>query len=900
MKQQSRKPPKRKSNHAVHTAARAATRSKNKPLARYQSMRDFGVTPEPKGAAGKRSNAGALSFVVQKHAASHLHYDFRLEWQGVLKSWAIAKGPSYYPGDKRLAVEVEDHPLDYGGFEGIIPQGQYGGGTVMLWDRGTWEPLGDAARQLREGNLKFRLQGEKLKGCWALVRMKGKFAGRSKPSWLLIKEHDETERGDDAPAIVDEAPLSVVSGRDMQQIAEAQDAVWNAKGAQTQSSAAAHRANAPKQASPTVRLPREMAATLKRLPSEALPRFVPPQLATLVSEPGAGENRVYEIKLDGYRIQARVDKKADPPVQLLTRTGLDWTRRMRPRVDALLQLPVRAALLDGELVVLDEKGTTSFAKLQAALKDGSRHALTYFAFDLLHLDGHNLRGEPLLIRKKMLSHLLQDAAAGSAVRLSEHVKGNGAEIFQKACELGAEGVVSKLAQGFYHSGRSRDWCKLKCYLEQELVIGGYTLPSNGTYGVGALLLGYYDAGKLIYAGRTGTGFTRATHRRMREQLETIRRKTAPFAKTEKDARRGAIWVQPQLVAQVSFASWTADGLVRQAAFKGLREDKPAKTVRREGGQMPEPEGKAAKKHRAKSTTVRSEVRLSHRDKVLDEDSGLTKEALADYYASVAPFMLPHIQGRAVSIVRCPAGSDLSCFFQKHNNHTLPGEIESIEIASRKTGKVEPFLTITSANDLLVLAQANVLEIHAWGSTRDSLEKPDRLTIDLDPDDAIDWKTLAGAAAEVRKRLQRAGLKSFLKSTGGKGLHVVAPIEPEHEWPEVKEFAHRLVLEMEKKNPDLYLTRMTKAARKGKIYLDYLRNERGATAIAPFSPRARPGAPVALPLRWSELKSAERPIFRVMDFDGWRKRLKADPWSGFLGLRQSLRLHESVRRSRGRR
>lgn len=872
----------------TRAASSRGAKSAEQPLARYQDKRDFAITPEPKGtAASARSRREGLRFVVQKHAASHLHYDFRLEWAGVLKSWAVAKGPSYSPADKRLAVEVEDHPLDYGGFEGIIPQGQYGGGTVMVWDRGTWEPLGDAASQLREGNLKFLLHGEKLRGAWALVRMKGKFAGKSKPSWLLIKEHDEAERAPNAPAIVEEAPRSVLSGRDMQQIAEAKDAVWNAKGAQP--SFAEKNAAPAKPARARARLTADLARSLQGLAKEALPRFVRPQLASLASAPVAGEDRIYEIKLDGYRIQARVDKSGTPPVQLLTRTGLDWTGSMQSIADALRELPVKTALLDGELVVLEESGTTSFAKLQAALKEGAHDPLTYFAFDLLHLDGHNLRGEPLMVRKKMLGELLRDLPARSPVRLSEHVMGQGSEIFEKACELGAEGVISKRGDGAYTSGRSRDWWKLKCHLEQEFVIGGYTLPSNGTHGIGALLLGYYDGGKLIYAGRTGTGFTRSSHQRIRDQLEAIPRSTSPFAKITQIARRGAHWVQPQLVAQVSFASWTADGLVRQAAFKGLREDKPAKSVRREREQMKqsakEDGGKDPKSSRPLEA---SNFRLTHREKVLDKDSGLTKEALASYYAAIAPYMLPYIQNRAISIVRCPEGSDLSCFFQKHNNHTLPGEIESIEIASRKTGKVEAFITVSSAQDLLVLAQSNVLEIHAWGSTREALEKPDRLTIDLDPDESIDWKTLADAAAEVRKRLRAAGLKSFLKSTGGKGLHVVAPMEPEHEWPEVKDFAHQLVLAMERESPEIYLTRMTKSARKGKIYLDYLRNERGATAIAPFSPRARPGAPVALPLRWTELKSAERPIFRVMDYAGWRKRLKTDPWRDFFRLHQHLK------------
>jgi bifunctional non-homologous end joining protein LigD len=861
-----------------------------KPLARYQSMRNFDITPEPTGqAAARRSRQRALSFVVQKHEASHLHYDFRLEWDGVLKSWAVAKGPSYDPGDRRLAVEVEDHPLAYGSFEGIIPQGQYGGGTVMVWDRGTWEPSGDAARQLRDGNLKFELHGEKLRGTWALVRMKGKFSGRSKPSWLLIKERDGTEHDANAPAIVDAAPLSVLTARDMQAIAEAKDAVWNAKSSTPPSSRRLQTLSV-KPARFNASHEGISQDSLSGLPREPLPRFIPPQLASLAKVPVRGEDRVYEIKLDGYRIQARIDRNSKQPVQLLTRTGLDWTDSMTSVADALGQLSAETALLDGELVVLGQDGITSFAYLQAALKERARHPLTYFAFDLLHLDGHSLRDAPLVVRKEILGDLLCSLPASSHVRLSEHVAGQGSEIFEKACELGAEGVISKLAEGTYRSGRSQDWWKLKCHLEQEFVIVGYTLPSNGIYGVGSLLLGYYEGGKLIYAGRTGTGFTRTTHRQVRDQLEKISASTPPFMKAGKHIRRGVLWVRPELVAQVSFASWTADGVVRQAAFKGLREDKPAKSVQREREQMkPSAAVRTKGGSRNSPALAATHVRLTHGEKVLDRDSGLTKKALADYYVEIAPYMVPYLEGRAVSIVRCPEGSDLSCFFQKHNNHMLPAGIQSIEIASRKTGKVEPFITVSGINDLLIFAQSNVLEIHAWGSKREALENPDRLTIDLDPDDEIDWKTLAKAAAEVRKRLQRAGLRSFLKSTGGKGLHVVSPIEPEHEWAAIKHFTHQLVLAMEQENPELYLTRMTKAARKGKIYLDYLRNERGATAIAPYSPRARSGAPVALPLRWTELRLEDRPIFTVMEFPDWRKRLKADPWRGLLHLRQHLRL-----------
>ena len=886
-------------------------------LAEYRDKRNFDITPEPGVSRSKsraQSKKSALTFVIQKHAASRLHYDFRLEWDGVLKSWAVAKGPSYYPGDKRLAVQVEDHPLDYGGFEGIIPKGQYGGGTVLLWDRGTWEPMNDAAEGLQNGNLKFTLRGKKLRGNWALIRMGGRLANPAKPNWLLIKERDEYARGASDIPVTEEEPDSVLSGRDMDSIAEAKDAVWNSReGASIRRTssigrkATTHRKSTRSKASTgaeqaidtippsraRVSAPRQLAAQFAKAPREALPPFFPPQLASLAASPPTGGDWIHELKLDGYRMQARIQTDAKRDVKLLTRTAQDWTHRMSSIAEAAAALPVRGALLDGEVVVLDSHGLSSFASLQAAFHEGARYALTYFVFDLLHWNGRSLRNLPLIERKKLLAELFARLPPDGPIRMSEHLNGDGSTVFAHACKLGAEGIVSKLAQGRYISGRSNGWLKSKCYREQELVIGGFTLPSNGTHGVGALLLGYYKKGKLIYAGRTGTGFTRKTHHMMRERLEAIARKTSPFADLPDKMSRGAHWTKPTLVAQVTFAAWTADNLVRQAAFKGLREDKPAKAVHREEEkQMPGEHEVATKNPKAAQSSIkaraakRSEaaeqpknllIRLTHPDKVLDLKSGLTKGELAQYYSDVAAHMLPHIAGRPLSLVRCLNGSAKRCFFQKHTNDTLPPDIESVDIVDKKTGKPEPYITLHTAESLVELAQLSVMEIHAWGSENESLEKPDHIVIDLDPDIAIGWQTLAAAATEVRQRMKAAGLEPFLKATGGKGLHVVAPIRPEHEWPAVKDFAHKLVLAMEADSPQLYLTRMTKSARKGKIYLDYLRNERGATSIAPYSPRARDGAPVALPLSWSELKSPRLPLFFVSDFFQWKHRLRTDPW-----------------------
>jgi bifunctional non-homologous end joining protein LigD len=850
-----------------------------------------------------------LPFVVQKHAASHLHYDFRLGWNGVLKSWAIAKGPSYLTRDKRLAVQVEDHPIDYGGFEGIIPKGQYGGGTVMVWDQGTWEPQPghtDVDAGLRTGSLKFILHGKKLKGKWALIRMGGKAANERKPNWLLIKEHDEFERGENDPSVTEEETNSAVTGRSLEEIAKSEDHVWNSK--DTASGNAWYRKDSPAEkngasakssaAAAKARLA-DFGSALKKAPKEELPDFVAPELALQSETPPPGKEWLHELKLDGYRIQARKDGKR---VQLLTRKGLDWTHRMKTIAGLVAELPVEKAILDGEVVVLAENGSTSFADLQAAFQEGVKKPLTYFVFDLLHLNGHSLRGLALGSRKNILAKVVD--GSDEFLRFSEHIEGGGGEVFKRACELHAEGIISKRAASEYASGRSGDWLKLKCVHEQEFVIGGFTLPSNGSHGVGALLLGYYDGGKLIYAGRTGTGFTQKTHRVLRDQLDELRQKTSPFGTLPADARRGAIWVQPKLVAQVNFATWTADNLVRQASFKGLREDKAASEVRREepkvgprGGSPRQAShatagGVAAKvvdkkaRTPTKSAGASAPVRLTHAGKILDEESRLTKQQLADYYWAVAPHMLPHIESRPLSLVRCPEGSGKQCFFQKHVNHMLPPGVGGIDIADKK-GKIEPYITLSSAEALAGLAQMGVLEVHPWGSRNDDLEHPDRIIIDLDPDAAISWPRLAESAAEVRKELKKLELESFLKSTGGKGLHVVVPIVPEYDWAVIKQLAHAFVLQMEKAQPGLYLTKMSKAARKDRIFLDYLRNERGATAVAAFSPRARAGAPVSLPLNWSDLKLAERPVAYVADFEEWKGRLSRDPWKQLLKSPQRI-------------
>lgn len=905
------------------TASRAS-RLVDKQLARYRAMRDFHITAEPSGGSGSQTTQ-KMPFVVQKHAATRLHYDFRLGWNGVLKSWAVTKGPSFFPGDKRLAVEVEDHPMEYAGFEGTIPKGQYGGGIVMVWDFGDWKPLVDVDRGLRDGNLKFELHGKKLKGAWVLVRMKGRNERPGKPNWLLIKERDGFVQAETDSPITDTSQNSAVTNRTMEEIAASGDHFWHI-GSREEHRATEKAAISPdpqrESAEPAikkVRRPRNLAEqVLKTTPLEQFPGFISPQLAESATTAPDQNDWVHELKLDGYRIQihvrsSRKNGKIVREAKLLTRKGLDWTHRMPDLARAAAALPVADAIADGEAVVLNPEGIPDFGALQAAFQEGESPNIAYFAFDLLHLDGHNLRDLPLVKRKQLLAGLLAGDRSASPLRLSEHFDAKGSTVFAKACALGAEGIVSKLASSAYQAGRSNAWRKLKCTLEQEFAIVGFTAPAKGGHGIGALLLGYYEQGKLHYAGRAGTGFTQKMSGDLRTRLNQLIEKTAQLEAIPPDARRGVFWVRPELVAQVAFAAWTRDNLVRQAAFKGLREDKAASEVEREAAV---PSGHAARDVR--STVANSDIRLekvvnrhthptttslpiTHPGKILDAESGTTKGMLAEYYVGVAERMLPHIADRRLSVVRCPDGTSGQCFFQKHIGTGMPDGVKIVKVPNRKTGELEKFLTVDSLEGLVGLAQMGVLEVHPWGSRNGAFEQPDRIVFDLDPDTAISWGTLAGSAKELRVRLKQLGLASFAKHTGGKGLHVVVPVEAEHPWPVVKEFAHKVVLRMEKEQPGRYVTKMTKAIRAGRIYLDYLRNEWEATSIAPFSPRARRGVPVAVTMDWTELEAKTPPSFHVADFAQWNFRLNRDPWKEMTRVRQRLSanvLHEVGVRGKG--
>ncbi|MCO5148290.1 MAG: DNA ligase D [Aquamicrobium sp.] len=811
----------------------------------YHQKRDFDRTPEPKGRQGKR--AAGNSFVVQKHDARRLHYDFRLEMDGVLKSWAVTRGPSLVPAEKRLAVHVEDHPLDYGDFEGTIPKGEYGGGTVIVWDRGTWKPLGDAKKGLAKGHLEFELDGEKLDGRWHLIRM-ARRPREKRDNWLLVKGDDAHAREAGDPDILEERPDSVKTGRGIAEV-EKEEPGWSSK---------------------TGRIVKAKAAEpkIKGAKKVAMPDFVPPQLATLKPHAPDGTGWVHEIKFDGYRLQARLD---NGKAALLTRGGLDWTQRFGKVVPkALAALPASQALIDGELVVEASGGASDFSALQADLSAGRSDRFAFYAFDLLYLDGQDLRETPLVARKATLARLLKDAPP--ELRYSEHFEENGEMVLRHACRLSLEGVVSKRAGGKYRSGRGRDWIKSKCGNRQELVIGGYVPSSTSAKAIGSLVLGVNEDGELRHAGRVGTGFSRVVAEDLFKRLSGIERDTSPFAgRLDAVARRGVRFVEPELVAEVEFRDWTADGILRHAAFRGLREDKPAAEVVRED----EAASAAKVPARAKPT-----VALTHPDRVYWKDAGVTKEGLASYYAQVWRFMAPHVERRPLALLRCPGGTAAKCFFQKHAWKGISREILTAVDPLDEEGD-NSLLAVDSLDGLIGLVQGAALEIHGWQARLDDLEKPDQLVIDLDPGDGVPWSVMLDAAREVRARLEAVKLAAFVKTTGGKGLHVAAPLKPKADWDTVKGFARDLAIAMSADAPKRFIAKATKAERKGRIFIDYLRNGRGATAIVPYSTRARAGATVAMPLGWDELEpSVGSGHFTVANAAARLDNLAADPWADF--------------------
>jgi bifunctional non-homologous end joining protein LigD len=902
-------------------------------LQAYHAKRKFGVTPEPRGRHARRKGH---AFVIQKHAASRLHYDLRLEHDGVMKSWAVTRGPSLVPGEKRLAVRVEDHPVEYNTFEGIIPEGQYGGGTVMIWDRGTWEPEGDTARGLEKGQLDFTLDGEKLHGAWHLVRMRGR-PGEKRENWLLIKARDEGARGERDPDILEDEPNSVVSGRSIDEIAaNKRRRVWQSNRAERKQRTVApaprvglRSAAAKTGRSASARAPRRGAvkAAAKKASKKApkrkrktdveggapLPAFIPPSLATLRERAPSGPTWLHEVKFDGYRIQARLDHGA---VRLLTRKGLDWTAKFSNIASAAAALPATTALIDGEIVIEDEHGISSFSGLQAALSAGERERFVYYVFDLLHLDGRDLAGEPLIERKRALERLL--GRRKGSIRYSEHFATDGSEVLARACDLHLEGIVSKRADAPYSSGRSESFIKTKCANAQEFVVGGFVPSTVLPRAIGSLVVGYYEQGKLVYAGRMGTGYTRKIAADLYRRLHPLEIAKPPFdTMPATERRRDTHWVEPRLVIESEFRGWTGDKLVRQAAFKGVREDKPAAEVVRETPAMPNRRTTApAKKptkaaaQAARTATKRSQparrasrapaaakpwsdtdVRFTHPDRVYWVDVGITKQDLADFYRDVWDWMAPHVTGRPLALVRCPDGTKGQCFFQKHASAGLSEQ--NLRTVTDSNGR--QILAIESLDGLLSFVQAGVLEVHVRGSTIDHLEICDRIVFDLDPGEGLGWPDIVAAAQDVRDRLAAIDLESFVKLSGGKGLHVVLPTAG-HDWDTTKTFVQAFAQVMAADAPDRYVAKMTKSIRKGKIFVDYLRNSLEQTAVAAYSTRARAGAPVSVPVSWQELgRTTGGNQYSVMTLMKRLRGLKQDPWHDLAKVKQKLPDLETLRR-----
>jgi bifunctional non-homologous end joining protein LigD len=859
-------------------------------LEEYKKKRDFKKTAEPKGKVHKKEGH---SFVVQKHDASRLHYDFRIELDGVLKSWAVPKGPSFDPADKRLAMHVEDHPLEYGGFEGTIPKGEYGGGTVMLWDRGEWEADGDLRAMYHKGSMKFRLHGEKLRGGWALVRMGG---NRGENSWLLIKEKDdEAQPGYDVTA---EEPLSVATQRDLDNIAAAEDAVWSSN-------------RGPKSNAKTQKPKRKTQVTQKPKAGKKapFPKEVSPQLATLVKEVPAGEDWIHEIKYDGYRLLAMID---GGKVRLMTRNGKDWTGKFPSVAKAFAALTADQAVIDGELVVVKPDGKTDFQALQNALKNGKNVNLQLYAFDLIYLDGHDLSRTPLLERKEALAALLSSANVpmDSPLHFSDHIVGQGGAVYRNACDQGLEGIISKKANSSYHQSRTKDWVKVKCLRRQEFVIAGFTDPGGSRKGFGALVLGVHNEdGELVYAGRVGTGFNDASLKDIHSRLKKIERKTSAFAEppTGADAK-GVHWVEPRLLAEVEFTEWTQDGILRHPSFQGLREDKPPEEIVRE---KPETLRASDKKQMTKarksaeadavqeSGVKRSSkakkgeaevagVRLSNPDRVLYPEQKVTKLELAEFYEAITEWASPYMLNRPLSVVRCPQGRGEKCFYQKHLKENLPEAVKGIPIAERKAE--EDYLYVDSLAGIISLVQMGVLEIHPWACRIDRIEQPDYMVFDLDPAEDVSWGDVVAGTLRVKEVLEDLGLRSFVKTSGGKGLHVMVPLtrREDQDWNVTKEFSHKIALMMSRDEPGKYIANMSKAKRRGKIFVDYLRNGRGATSVAAYSTRARAGAPVSTPVFWDEVTENLRPDqFTIKNLPGRLQELKEDPWKDFSSTRQSI-------------
>jgi len=879
----------------------------SKKLAAYQKKRDFSKTAEPTGKA-RILPSPHRRFVIQKHDATRLHYDLRLEFDGVFKSWAVTRGPSLDPREKRLAVEVEDHPLDYGDFEGTIPKGQYGGGTVEIWDRGYWLAE-DPAKGFAKGDLKFALLGEKLKGEWVLVRMKHDRNGGKRTNWLLIKHRDEYAKGGDAGHVLDD-DKSAASGRTMAEIADGKGkaptpfvmnkriggaaAVWDSN----TGLAADLRAHPPRRtmAKSSKLLPKNTAT--KKVPARGravktdMPDFVLPQLCKLTVRPPSADGWLHEIKFDGYRIQMRIE---DGDVSLKTRTGLDWTDKFSAIARVAAKLP--DAIIDGEIVAVSKSGTPDFSALQMALSEGTTDDLIFFAFDLLFADGDDLRQMPLLERKSRLRAILHKHTRGkrSLIRYVEHFEADSEAILESASKAGLEGMISKRSNSAYRSGRGDNWLKAKCRPGQEVVIGGWKTTAAKFR---SLMVGVRRGKHLVYAGIVGTGYGAGAVKRLLPELKAAAASKSPFSGQGAPSGGADVhWVKPVLVAEIEYAGWTGDGMVRQASFKGLRTDKPANEV---GAEIPRatnnarPNSGAAQwssRRGASATVAVLGTTITKPDKTLWPDAGdgvpVTKRDLAIYFEAVAKWLLPHIAGRPCSILRAPDGIDGSMFFQRHVIPGMSNKLEEVRVSDDR----KPYLQIGSAEGLIAIAQTAGLELHPWNCAPGRVDVPGRLVFDLDPAPNVSFADVITAAKEMRERLGAVGLTSFCKSTGGKGLHVVTPLSGAARdvvtWNEAKAFARNVCVQMTADSPQRYLVNMSKNRRTGKIFLDYLRNDRKSTAVAPLSPRARAGATVSMPIAWSQVKAGlDSKRFTVRTAPAMMKRGNA--WEGYDEAAASLK------------
>lgn len=829
----------------------------NDLLAQYKKKRNFSVTPEP--SEGGTPGTHARQFVIQKHWASRLHYDFRLELNGTMKSWAIPKGPSFDPADKRMAVQVEDHPISYNTFEGQIPPKQYGAGRVIIWDRGYWVPEGDPDEGYRQGKLKFQLHGHKLHGHWTLVRMHGRGQERQ-PPWLLIKERDGSERAAQEFSVVEEQPDSVA----------AMPSVSLPPASSSDRSAGIRaRIQLPEKA-----LPAKPARARTRATKAPLPATFSPQLATLVDQPPEDPHEwLWELKFDGYRLLARIERGK---ARLYTRNGHDWTGKMPRLAEAIASLPLKSGWVDGEVIVLDAQGIPDFQALQNAFDGQSTDALVFYGFDLPFADGSDLRGLALWERRERLRAII-DAASTDCVRFSEAFEVAPSDLVASACRLGFEGVIGKRKAAGYVSRRSSDWIKLKCSHRQEFVIGGYTDPQGSRTGIGSLLLGVHDeGGALRYAGNVGTGFNERLLHDLSQRLEAIKTPASPFSDPRAIGKK-VHWVQPVLLAEVAFAEWTKEGRIRHAVFKGLRNDKPAREIRREDPTTMTSKTSVSRKAGATAASVGS-IRVSHADRVIDASTGATKMDLVRYYATVAPLMLPHLKGRPVSLVRAPEGVEGELFFQKHLD---VGSMEGVrQLPQDLYPKHPPLLEVAGLNGLLSAAQMNTVEFHTWNARKDRISRPDRITFDLDPGEGVAWEHMQEAASLVHVMLSELGLPAFLKTSGGKGLHVVVPIKRLHDWEVAKGFSQAVVQHLARTIPQRFVSKSGPKNRVGKIFADYLRNGLGATTACAWTARARPGMGVSVPVAWNELGKLTSGAHWTIQSVEQRLRIGNGPWQGY--------------------